>query len=158
MKRLLLIIAVALFTMFSSNSCELLAPDKCDGTVKNEISFDMETNVFIEVPSHNDLIDVRVIYWKTPCGLPKKGIFEYNVKARSDIYNINDKTAWVQLSYVSYNLRNSKDEITVEVKITSGGYEEIKTYYYSYDDFESSNGDTHYSNFDFDWSNEWSSN
>ncbi len=155
MKRLLLLLLTVLFFL---TSCDTVEPDQCDRSITTEISVEMETNVFIKVPSHSDNIEVRVVYWKVPCGEPKKGVFEYNVKAYTDHYDPNDKTAFVQLRYVSYNLRNFQDEIVVEVKIKSGGYEEIKTYYYDYNELKDSDGGWHHSNFDFDWSEKWHSN
>ena len=152
MKRLFLLLLTVLFIL---TSCDAVEPDHCDGSVTNEISVNMETNVFIKVPNHTDQPNVRVVYWKVPCGEPKKGVFEYNAKAYTDYNDPDDKTAFAQFRNVSYNLRNFKDQIVVEVKITSGGYEEIKTYYYDYNELKDSDGGWHHSNFDFDWSEKW---
>jgi hypothetical protein len=114
-------------------SCDDTKKDPCDDTVKPEISISLKAVVHIldklNVPIEGQ--NVTVNFYKKPCGAPIKGIFTFNYTSGSE--------GTVFSNLVIYNLRNSNDEVWIDIHAVNLGngsaMADSEYVTYKYDDF-----------------------
>ncbi|MFB6343031.1 hypothetical protein ACE1ET_14985 [Saccharicrinis sp. FJH62] len=123
-------IAVLLF------SCSDTKMDPCDDTVAPEITVSLKATVTVLDKDNNPIPDQLLYFniYKIPCGTAAKGFFNFDG-------NTNESGMRAS-TVVGYNLRNTEDEIWVDVHAVNlgNGSAEADSEYaiLSYDDFESS--------------------
>jgi hypothetical protein len=104
-RTLLLIIVFAIFI-----TCDIeVDRDECDGTVAHEKSFSIMAAVHVRDFKNLPLKDqeIKVSFYKIPCGSPSKGQIYFN--------GLTDSEGNFYTTEANYSLRNTKDEIMVEV-------------------------------------------
>lgn len=114
-------------------SCDENKSDPCDETVKPQISVSIKAVVHILDKSNVPIKGQKVIvnFYKKPCGAPYKGFFTFE-------YTTGD-AGTVFSNQVNYNMRNSNDEIWVDIHAQNlgNGSAMADSWYktYKYDDF-----------------------
>jgi len=114
-------------------SCEEGEKDPCDETVKPEIEVGIKATVHILTKDGDPIPNqqVKLSLYKIPCGAQAKGFFEFD-------FPTNEQGIMTS-STCYYNLRNSDDEVWVDVfavNLGNGSAEANSEYaHYKYNDF-----------------------
>lgn len=89
-------------------ACEEIDDDPCDDSTKPEIAVTIKATAYVLGANNQPIpnVDIKINYWKQPCGDAIKGQFYFSGKT--------DEFGVFYGNLVGYNLRNSEDEVVAE--------------------------------------------